>query len=150
MATSLLPFARGSLVKPVFCRLRYSAQHKFRATRPLCKSLPSPKRSSIFTSAFSTNTVVPLGERAKDHSIQVKTGENEEAVCLPEPPTTCCMSGCANCVWFAYGRELLAIYKDGGKAAQQVLEAVEDPGVRAFLSIELAEALKETNKYLDS
>ena len=140
MATRLLLFTRN-LVKPFFCSLNYTAQCKFRSTHPLCRS--RPKSSSILFSAFSTDTVVPPREKSKDCSVPVKT---EEAVRLPEPPTTCCMSGCANCVWLKYGQELLALYKDGGKASQQVLEAVEDPGMKVFLSIELAEALKETDK----
>ena len=70
-------------------------------------------------------------------------GSGESEVELPPPPTDCCMSGCANCVWVVYAEELAAIYKDGGRAAEKVLEAIQDPSLRIFLSLELRERLKE-------
>lgn len=57
---------------------------------------------------------------------------------LPEEPTNCCQSGCANCVWVKYAEEMSAIFKDGGAKAQQIiLEKVTDPGMKAFLQMEL-------------
>ncbi len=66
----------------------------------------------------------------------------EGEVTIPDPPTTCCMSGCANCVWIDYAKELAAIYKDGGLAAEKVMKSIEDPSLKIFLSLELREALK--------
>ena len=66
---------------------------------------------------------------------------SEDTVLLPDPPTTCCMSGCANCVWIEYAKELAALYKDGGKAAEQVMKAIEDPSLKIFMSLELREKL---------
>ena len=66
----------------------------------------------------------------------------EGEVTIPDPPTTCCMSGCANCVWIDYAKELAAIYKDGGLAAEKVMKTIEDPSLKIFLSLELKEALK--------
>ena len=68
-----------------------------------------------------------------------ESGESE----LPPPPTDCCMSGCANCVWVSYAEELARLYRDGGRAAEQVLQAVQDPSLRIFLSLELREKLKQ-------
>ncbi len=71
--------------------------------------------------------------------------EPELEVKIPDPPTTCCMSGCANCVWIEYAKELVDIYKDGGVAADKVMKAIDDPSLKIFLSLELKEVLKNTN-----
>ena len=64
-------------------------------------------------------------------------------ISIPDPPTTCCMSGCANCVWIEYAKELADIYRDGGQAAEKVMNVIEDPSLKIFLSLELREALKK-------
>lgn len=64
---------------------------------------------------------------------------------LPEEPTNCCMSGCANCVWIDYAKELTRIYADGGSRAQQlVLQKITDPSLKVFLQMEL-KALGKAN-----
>ncbi len=78
----------------------------------------------------------------------IDSGDNEEDVAIPDPPTNCCMSGCANCVWLDYAEELAKLYSDGGRAAEKVLKAIEDPSLRIFMSIELREKLKaEDNEH---
>lgn len=58
---------------------------------------------------------------------------------LPEEPTTCCMSGCANCVWIEYAEKIKNILVDSDKkqVAQIILDKVQDPNMKAFLSMEL-------------
>lgn len=53
------------------------------------------------------------------------------------------MSGCANCVWITYAAELASIYKDGGKASERVMRAIDDPSLKIFLNLELKELLKD-------
>ncbi|XP_028141175.1 oxidoreductase-like domain-containing protein 1 [Diabrotica virgifera virgifera] len=56
----------------------------------------------------------------------------------PEEPTTCCMSGCANCVWIEYADELQKYFQDGGeRAREEINKRVTDPNMKAFLSHEL-------------
>ncbi|XP_017772023.1 PREDICTED: oxidoreductase-like domain-containing protein 1 [Nicrophorus vespilloides] len=63
---------------------------------------------------------------------------SELTTTFPEPPTTCCMSGCANCVWLDYVEKLSEYYKDGGeKAMKRISEEVTDGNMRAFLMHEL-------------
>ncbi|KAK9885190.1 hypothetical protein WA026_010697 [Henosepilachna vigintioctopunctata] len=63
---------------------------------------------------------------------------------LPEEPTTCCMSGCANCIWLEYAEKLSKIFGDGGdKAIQEINNKVNDPNLKAFLLQELK--LKKIN-----
>ncbi|XP_076235513.1 uncharacterized protein LOC143179944 [Calliopsis andreniformis] len=53
-------------------------------------------------------------------------------------PTNCCMSGCANCVWIQYAEKLSAALEKSDVDMQKViLEKVQDPNMRAFLSMEL-------------
>jgi hypothetical protein len=65
-----------------------------------------------------------------------ETGKSE--MTPPEEPTTCCMSGCANCVWLQYVEEMSKFYADGGEKAREImLRKVTDPNIRAFLMMEL-------------
>lgn len=58
---------------------------------------------------------------------------------LPEEPTTCCMSGCANCVWIEYADKIRSILanSDSKQVSQMVLDKIKDPNMKAFLSMEL-------------
>lgn len=57
---------------------------------------------------------------------------------LPPEPTTCCMSGCQNCVWIQYAADLTKILDDGGEKAREiVLEKISDPSLKMFLKMEL-------------
>ena len=69
------------------------------------------------------------------------THPDEDDILIPDPPTTCCMSGCSHCVWIEYAEELARLYKDGGKAAEKVMRAIEDPSLRIFMSVELRDRL---------
>lgn len=53
-------------------------------------------------------------------------------------PTTCCMSGCANCVWIQHAEQLSnAIEASNVDLQKIILEKVQDPNMRAFLTMEL-------------
>ncbi|XP_053676490.1 oxidoreductase-like domain-containing protein 1 [Anopheles nili] len=65
---------------------------------------------------------------------------------LPPEPTTCCMSGCQNCVWIQYAADLTKILNDGGdKARDIVLQKISDPSLKMFLKIELQNLQSEKN-----
>ncbi|KAL1495012.1 hypothetical protein ABEB36_010502 [Hypothenemus hampei] len=56
----------------------------------------------------------------------------------PEEPTTCCMSGCANCVWLDYAEKLTEYYKDGGeKSVKEINDRISDPNIKAYLLHEI-------------
>lgn len=78
--------------------------------------------------------------------VHTTQSETEDSIQLPDPPTTCCMSGCANCVWIEYAQELAVLYKDGGKAAEKVMKTIEDPSLKIFLSLELREKLPSSEE----
>jgi len=62
---------------------------------------------------------------------------------LPSLPTTCCMSGCANCVWLDYADEMVSYYKlkgeqmDFGSLLREVEKNIDDPMIKAFITMEL-------------
>lgn len=63
---------------------------------------------------------------------------------IPPPPTTCCMSGCANCVWIEYAELLLSKYENcSDKVTKDILDQIEDPSLKAFLQMELEFKLKK-------
>ena len=59
----------------------------------------------------------------------------------PDPPTTCCMSGCANCVWLDHAEDLIEYYDKKGLNKEKILEDIEsqvsDPMIKAFVKLEI-------------
>lgn len=71
------------------------------------------------------------------------TDDKLDDIKLPDVPTTCCMSGCANCVWIDYANKLNEIFKDGGEKSLKIIEEkITDPNMKAFLKMELKLASK--------
>lgn len=57
---------------------------------------------------------------------------------IPPPPTNCCMSGCANCVWIQYAEEVSSKLRGGSDAVREIImKEVQDTNMRAFLEMEL-------------
>uniref|UniRef100_A0A8B9QUP1 Oxidoreductase-like domain-containing protein n=1 Tax=Anas platyrhynchos TaxID=8839 RepID=A0A8B9QUP1_ANAPL len=55
-----------------------------------------------------------------------------------EPPSNCCMSGCANCVWIQHVERLLRHYGDGGERALEAVERhVRDESIKMLLRTEI-------------
>lgn len=53
-------------------------------------------------------------------------------------PTNCCMSGCTNCVWIQYAEKLSAVLEKSEVDVQKlIIDKVQDPNMKAFLSMEL-------------
>jgi len=66
---------------------------------------------------------------------------NGRIIKIPHPPTTCCMSGCANCVYIAYAEEVTKLFSDGGQLAKEIiLDNIDDPNMKSFLIMELRNA----------
>lgn len=57
---------------------------------------------------------------------------------LPEEPTDCCMSGCANCVWIQYAEELRRKFCSSDQELREIIiNKISDPNMKVFLSMEL-------------
>lgn len=66
------------------------------------------------------------------------------SVDLPPVPTTCCMSGCANCVWIEYAESLVKLFgEDPDEINRSVMKNIEDPSLKAFLEMELSFRFKK-------
>lgn len=86
------------------------------------------------TKSGSTST----SESSSKSSANGNSENKDSEVVIPEAPTNCCMSGCANCVWIQYAEELATLFKDGGKTSREIiLQKVDDPNMKAFLMTEL-------------
>ena len=79
-------------------------------------------------------------------SSRFATCADTEKCTIPEPPTNCCMSGCAKCVWIEYANELGHILQDRAEVTEHILNAVEDPSLKIFLSIELKDRILSDHK----
>lgn len=77
----------------------------------------------------------PFGRRCIQHSRS--TSRDSQRTRIPDPPSDCCMRGCANCVWVSYAEELTELYKDSGKAAFEAVKEISDPSLRSFVELEL-------------
>ncbi|CAH3998575.1 unnamed protein product [Pieris brassicae] len=57
---------------------------------------------------------------------------------LDEPPTACCQSGCANCVFIVWAEALSKKMEHAGPdIAERIVKMVDDPSMRAYLELEL-------------
>lgn len=57
---------------------------------------------------------------------------------IDEPPTACCRSGCANCVFIVWAEAITAKMKDAGpEVSEKILKMVDDPSLKAYLEMEL-------------
>ncbi|XP_055325317.1 oxidoreductase-like domain-containing protein 1 [Sitodiplosis mosellana] len=67
---------------------------------------------------------------------------------IPPPPTNCCMSGCANCVWIQYAEKVSSKLQGGSDAVREIImNEVQDTNMRSFLEMELRlHKLKETKQ----
>lgn len=117
-------------------------------TRPSVDTAAVNKTHRLINTLPSASAVKKEGKKreASSSSADNEEEEEEDDVAIPDPPANCCMSGCANCVWIEYGQELARLYRDGGRAAERVMRAVEDPGMRIFLSLELKQLEKDAEE----
>lgn len=84
------------------------------------------------------STYKSCGENSVKKDSENECNKDVSEVVIPEAPTNCCMSGCANCVWIQYAEELASLFKDGGKTSRQIiLQKFDDPNMKAFLLTEL-------------
>ncbi|ODN03446.1 Oxidoreductase-like domain-containing protein 1 [Orchesella cincta] len=100
-----------------------------------------PKKDDFFTqdTAFGSKENKGLGESERPVFIpegEVKVISEEDL----EPPTTCCQSGCPNCVWIEYVEKLSKFYTDPTLSKDKILkelDGIEDSNVKAFIMMEL-------------
>lgn len=91
------------------------------------------KGNSVEGTTKSNEQDVKDKENSKSNST-----EEKPSIRPPEEPTTCCMSGCPNCVWLEYAEKLTEYYKDGGeKSIKEINEKITDPSIKAYLLHEI-------------
>lgn len=96
--------------------------------------------SSIFTKSSHNKE---SNDNISLHDEVYKSMETEDYLEEIEEPTTCCMSGCANCVWIEYAEKLSKRLQDGGDKAKEAIMKMSDPNMKAFLLTELKSLKKD-------
>ncbi|CAH1389835.1 unnamed protein product [Nezara viridula] len=110
---------------------------------PVMKHMPKKFLSSYLYKKDSMLLVSSLSENYLHTNIinsskDSKNSKDTQIPHIPEPPTNCCMSGCANCVWIKYAEDLSKIFDDAeNKVKEIILSKVDDPNMKAFLLMEL-------------
>lgn len=100
---------------------------------PLCFKLQKYIRSAV-----NDLLKVRYSSTSKNDNCRDQNKMKENTLELPEEPTTCCMSGCANCVWLEYAEALSKYYHDGGeKAIREINERINDPNIKAYILHEI-------------
>ncbi|XP_019761019.1 oxidoreductase-like domain-containing protein 1 [Dendroctonus ponderosae] len=78
------------------------------------------------------------GNSDDSHSLENHENMSPPSIQAPEEPATCCMSGCANCVWLEYAEKLTEYYRDGGETSvKEINEKITDPSIKAYLLFEI-------------
>ncbi|XP_044020986.1 putative uncharacterized protein DDB_G0272456 [Aphidius gifuensis] len=86
----------------------------------------------------NNNNINDNDNNVKSKRPLVKVTDIDSETDLLEEPTTCCMSGCTNCVWIEYADKLSEKLKNSNDDVQKIImNKIQDPNMRAFLSMEL-------------
>ena len=90
--------------------------------------------------------------REEEVSERISEEVDQHAEVPPELPTTCCNSGCSNCVWLDYADAMVAFYSARGQgvALNDLLATmrsnVDDPMVKTFIEMELKSKFKKLRR----
>ncbi|CAG4979336.1 unnamed protein product [Colias eurytheme] len=110
--------------------LRYRLLNLTRVTDSC--SLLNPVAQSLNSFRLCTNTTDTDDEKEKEIE-RIKSNAS-----LDEPPSACCQSGCANCVFIVWAEALTQKMENAGpEIAEKILKMVDDPSMRAYLELEL-------------
>lgn len=114
---------------------------------PITLSVLSVEKENLIIKRNSSSQLTPPPEKGvsslrKDSEGQVTPKlegvTDKEPHPLLDPPTTCCGSGCLNCVWVSYAEKLAEHYCDGGLEAERTIEKeVTDPSLKAYILMEV-------------
>ena len=109
-----------------------------------------------FNTAFWVDVDTEQSEDTQENDEEVSEQRSEEveqdAEAPPELPTTCCNSGCSNCVWLDYADAMVAFYSARGQgvALNDLLATmrsnVDDPMVKTFIEMELKSKFKKLRR----
>ncbi|XP_045497580.1 oxidoreductase-like domain-containing protein 1 [Colias croceus] len=94
--------------------------------------LINPVAQNLNSFRLCTNTADTDDEKEKEIE-RIKSNAS-----LDEPPSACCQSGCANCVFIVWAEALTQKMENAGpEIAEKILKMVDDPSMRAYLELEL-------------
>ncbi|CAG5051668.1 unnamed protein product [Parnassius apollo] len=97
-----------------------------------------PSIASVFKRQYRYNLLctntLQVTEEEKEKEIQRIT----QNASIDDPPTACCRSGCANCVFIIWAEALASKMENAGPdITEKILKMVDDPSMKAYLEMEL-------------
>lgn len=114
---------------------------------PITLSVLSVEKENLIIKRNSSSKLTPPSEQGVSSSRKDSGGQGapklegatDEGSHQPlDLPTTCCGSGCPNCVWVSYAEKLAEHYCDGGQEAERTIEKeVTDPSLKAYILMEV-------------
>ncbi|XP_026486994.1 oxidoreductase-like domain-containing protein 1 [Vanessa tameamea] len=92
-----------------------------------------PKMLGYLQKSFYCDNVNAADEEKEREIERIK-----KSASLDEPPTACCRSGCANCVFIVWAEALATKFETAGpEITEKIMKEVDDPSMRAYLELEL-------------
>ncbi|KAL4714505.1 hypothetical protein ACJJTC_017568 [Scirpophaga incertulas] len=96
--------------------------------------------------ALKMRTLCTLQTGASEEEKQKELERISQNASIDDPPTACCRTGCANCVFIVWAETLAKQMQDAGpEITDRVLKMVEDPSMKAYLEMELRLRLQKNS-----
>ncbi|CAH2038029.1 unnamed protein product, partial [Iphiclides podalirius] len=104
----------------------------------MLKVIATPAAKSLFRRKRLCNLMCTYNAKATEEEKEKEIERIKQNASIDEPPTACCRSGCANCVFIVWAEAITAKMENAGpEIAEKIMKMVDDPSMKAYLEMEL-------------
>ncbi|CAK1595783.1 unnamed protein product [Parnassius mnemosyne] len=97
-----------------------------------------PSITSVFTRQYQYNLLCTNTLQATEEAKEKEIERITQNASIDDPPTACCRSGCANCVFIVWAEALASKMENAGPdITEKIMKMVDDPSMKAYLEMEL-------------